>query len=205
MAAAAMFSSRCATEDVPGIGSITGEREQPGQRDLGRRPPRRVAPSPGARPAERTAAERSPRQERDALGARNRRGRPRTSRRPVEVVLDRDDGVSRRPPELLDASRSRRRRDGSCPRAARLDQRADRTLRTGTCGSGRVELVEVDPRRSRRRRRLPSQAAPRSSGRPSAGQPPSPAGRGRPSWRSRSPSGYGWSASAIRRSLTFGP
>ena len=38
MAAAAVFSSRCATLDVPGIGSITGEQlQQPGQRDLRRR------------------------------------------------------------------------------------------------------------------------------------------------------------------------
>ena len=84
-----------------------------------------------------------------------------------------------------------------------LRERADRVL-VGDVRVGSVQLVEVDPS-TRSRRRLPSQASRRCSGRPSRGHWPGPVRARPPLVAITRPSGYGCSASAIRFSLTSGP
>ena len=73
------------------------------------------------------------------------------------------------------------------------------TFRSGACS------WYTSIRSSRRRSSEPRQAARRCSGRPSSTQRPGPGRTFPPFVAITSPSGYGYSASAISSSLTFGP
>ena len=138
-----MFSSRCATEPVPGIGTMAAERgEQPRQHDLrgGRAVPGRRAPAP---PVGLGVLDRCPRQERDRLLLTQVEQRLRVTVGQVVAVLDRDDRGRR----LRDAQlRLVDVRQTDVPDLAlrlQLDERADRVL-VGHLRVGSVELVEGD-------------------------------------------------------------
>ena len=204
--AAAMFSSRCATDEVPAIGSITGERRSsqasatcPGGRsvplgDLVHRP---------AGPGELAGRERSPGEEGNAELLAALEHVIRAAIGDVEAVLHGDDlGDPASRLELID----RGVRDPDVEDLAlvlKLLQGPDRLL-VGDLRVGPVELVELDPLQPQAAQRALARLA--QALRAPIGRPPArPVRVSPPLVAIRRSSGYGWSASAISSSLTSGP
>ena len=177
-----MFSSRCSTEEVPGIGSITGERRSSqasatwaggGAVPLGDLGDRR-------RPARRgRRRERSPREERDAGSWQTlEHVSGAVAVAEVEAVLDGDDLDDRRAPivELIDGDVG----DADLADLAlvlKLLQRPDRIL-VGDLRVGAVQLVEVDPLEPQSAQRALA-GLPQVLGAP-VGRPPARAGPSEP-------------------------
>ena len=209
--AASTSCCRCSTDEVPGIGSITDDLAS-SQRDGQLQHAHVARPGDGLEslaalillePIRGAAAQRRPGNERQLLAHAHGEHVLGSAVADVVAILDGHDGhhaLAAR--ELL----HREVGDAHVPDlalGAQPRELAERVLQRHL-RVDMVKLVQVDAL-SFRRLRLPSQAARRCSGRPSGTHWGAEGRSSPPLVAMTSPGGYGYSASAISRSLTSGP